>query len=98
MAVVGILSLLLVVSVGLVSALPRGAPPGACMSLTPGHGSTPIDPSVRPPLYFVVTDLMMDNGTLVYEPDQTYNSKPFINKIFTPPLHRHAEFRVRLSL
>ena len=66
---------LLLVFLGLATALPTGAPPQACESLVPGHGAVPIDPAVRPPPYFIVSDLLMENGTLVYEPDETYNSK-----------------------
>uniref|UniRef100_A0A1X7UY64 DOMON domain-containing protein n=1 Tax=Amphimedon queenslandica TaxID=400682 RepID=A0A1X7UY64_AMPQE len=64
---------LLLVFLGLATALPSGAPPQACVSLVPGHGAVPIDPALRPPPYFIVSDLLMKNGSLVYEPDETYN-------------------------
>lgn len=69
---------LLLVYLGLATALPSGAPPQACVSLMPGHGAAPIDPTLRPPPYFIVSDLLMENGSLVYEPDETYNSKNMI--------------------
>ena len=57
-----------------VSALPTGAPAGACSNLIPSHPASPIDPLITSPPFFIVTDLIEENrGQFIAE--QTYDSK-----------------------
>jgi hypothetical protein len=55
-----------------VSGRPGGAPTTACSTLTPVHGTSPIDPTASPPTFFIVSDLIQsDNGEFTSE--TTYN-------------------------
>ena len=63
--------LLLVLSV---SALPNGAPTSACSNLRPIHPASPIDPLITSPPFFIVTDLIEENGGQ-FTAGQTYDSK-----------------------
>ena len=63
--------LLLILSV---SALPTGAPAGACSNLTPSHPASPIDPLIALPPFFIITDLIEENGGQ-FIAGQTYDSE-----------------------
>ena len=63
-----------------VHALPGGAPADACPTLTQRHGSNSPQPNSNNP-YSIDLSVFDVNGTLVYQPGQSYTRKGTVQNV-----------------